>query len=308
MAALRFIDAPGELELATTVEGTPLALAVAAVALVIGGLVIAINVGLLYRQMFLQMHRSESRLRAIADTAVDGTVVIDAQGRVQSFNAAAETHPGLAPQDVVGQNVSIVPDAPSPPLRHDTDIQRYLQGQGGGLIGGDGREVLALRPDGSTVPPSAFPLAACRSRTAIRCLWASSTTSPSAAPWSRSCRPASSACAAPLMASIPGVTFRLPLRRRLHHAVHQRCGDRTDWLNAGLSGRPCQFSPSSRCPEEVGRLLGGVSTAIQEQTAPTSWGWPAGPRRALALGAVGSGRPWWATTARCCRLTASSWT
>jgi len=151
MAALRFIDAPGELELATTVEGTSLALAVAAVALVIGGLVIAINVGLRYRQMFLQMQQSESRLRAIADTAVDGMVMIDAQGRVQSFNAAAECILGWRPDEVVGQNVSILMPEPDR-SRHDTYIQRYLQGQGGGLIGGNGREVLALRPDGSTVP------------------------------------------------------------------------------------------------------------------------------------------------------------
>ena len=41
MAALCFIDAPGELEFVSTVEGTSLALAMAAVALVIGGLVIA---------------------------------------------------------------------------------------------------------------------------------------------------------------------------------------------------------------------------------------------------------------------------
>ena len=151
MAALRFIDVPGELELATTVAGTSLALAVAAVALVIGGLVIAINVGLRYRQMFLQMQQSESRLRAIADTAVDGMVMIDAQGRVQSFNAAAERILGWRPEQVVGQNVSILMPEPDR-SRHDTYIQRYLQGQGGGLIGGNGREVLALRPDGSTVP------------------------------------------------------------------------------------------------------------------------------------------------------------
>ena len=151
MAALRFIDAPGELELATTVEGTSLALAVAAVALVIGGLVIAINVGLRYRQMFLQMRQSESRLRAIADTAVDGMVMIDAQGHVQSFNAAAERILGWRPDEVVGQNVSMLMPEPDR-SRHDTCLQRYLQGQGSGVVGANSREALALRPDGSTVP------------------------------------------------------------------------------------------------------------------------------------------------------------
>ncbi len=86
----------------------------AAVALVIG-LVMAINVGLRYRQMFLQMHQSESRLRAIADTAVDGMVMIDAQGRVQSFNAAAERILGWRPRSVLGQNVSILCPSPTAP-------------------------------------------------------------------------------------------------------------------------------------------------------------------------------------------------
>ena len=151
MAALRFIEAPNELELLAAAEGTPMALAVAAVALVIGVLVIAINAGLRYRQMFLQMRQSESRLRAIADTAVDGMVMIDAQGRVQSFNAAAERILGWRPEDVVGQNVSMLMPEPDR-SRHDTYLQRYLQGQGGGVVGANSREALALRPDGSTVP------------------------------------------------------------------------------------------------------------------------------------------------------------
>ena len=151
MAALRFIEVPNELELLAAAEGTPMALAVAAVALVIGVLVIAINAGLRYRQMFLQMRQSESRLRAIADTAVDGMVMIDAQGRVQSFNAAAERILGWRPEDVVGQNVSMLMPEPDR-SRHDTYLQRYLQGQGGGVVGANSREVLALRPDGNTVP------------------------------------------------------------------------------------------------------------------------------------------------------------
>ncbi len=151
MAALRFIEVPNELELLAAAEGTPMALAVAAVALVIGVLVIAINAGLRYRQMFLQMRQSESRLRAIADTAVDGMVMIDAQGRVQSFNAAAERILGWRPDEVVGQNVSMLMPEPDR-SRHDTYLQRYLQGQGGGVVGANSREVLALRPDGNTVP------------------------------------------------------------------------------------------------------------------------------------------------------------
>ena len=67
-------------------------------------LILSINVGLRYRQMFLQMQQSESRLRAIADTAVDGMVMIDAQGRVQSFNAAAERILGWRPEELIGRS------------------------------------------------------------------------------------------------------------------------------------------------------------------------------------------------------------
>ena len=152
MAALRFIDAPDEPELLAAAAGsTPLALAIAGMAVVIGLLVIAVNASLRYRQMFMKVRQSESRLRAIADTAADGIVMIDARGLVQSFNAAAERILGWHPSEVVGQNVSMLMPEPDR-SRHDGYLQRYLRGQGGSIVGSSSREVQALRRDGSTVP------------------------------------------------------------------------------------------------------------------------------------------------------------
>ena len=151
MAALRFTDAPDALALLAAAESTSLALAVAVVAVAIGLLVVAINAGLRYRQMFMKVRQSESRLRAIAETTVDGIVMIDARGVVQSFNAAAERILGWPAAEVLGQNLSMLMPEPDR-SRHDGYLQRYLAGQGGGVVGGSSREVLALRRDGSTVP------------------------------------------------------------------------------------------------------------------------------------------------------------
>ena len=260
MAALRFIDAPGELELATTVEGTSLALAVAAVALVIGGLVIAINVGLRYRQMFLQMQQSESRLRAIADTAVDGMVMIDAQGRVQSFNAAAERILGWRPEDVVGQNVSILMPEPDR-SRHDTYIQRYLQGQGGGLIGGNGREVLALRPDGSTVPIRISIGRVPLDGDPVFVGFINDLTQRRAMEQELQ---ASEQRLRSLMANIPGVTFRCRYDADWTMLfISDAVTALTGWLPQDFLEGRVNFTQLT-LPEEVDRLWAEVSTAIQE--------------------------------------------
>src|SRR5437016_465061 len=94
------------------------------------------------------LRESEARLRSIIESAVDGIITIDEQGTVQAFNPAAERLFGYGANEVLGRNVKML--MPSPDReQHDAYLERYLT-TGKQKIIGIGREVVALRKDGST--------------------------------------------------------------------------------------------------------------------------------------------------------------
>lgn len=93
---------------------------------------------------------SESRLRAVVDTAVDAIVVIDTKGIVHSYNQAAERMFGFTAAEMVGNSVDrLMPVADA--ARHEHAMGNYLR-SGVARVIGIGREVNGQRKDGSTFP------------------------------------------------------------------------------------------------------------------------------------------------------------
>jgi two-component system sensor kinase FixL len=96
------------------------------------------------------LRSQESHLRSILSTVPDAMVVIDDQGLIVSFSAAAERLFGYQEAELLGVNVSRL--MPSPDReRHDGYLRRYLE-TGEKRIIGIGRVVFAERKDGSTFP------------------------------------------------------------------------------------------------------------------------------------------------------------
>jgi len=92
----------------------------------------------------------EGMLQAVLETAVDGIILIDADGLIMTFNPACERLFGYRPDEVLGRNVKmLMPPAYSD--HHDDYIANYKR-SGEAKIIGVGREVFAQRKDGSVFP------------------------------------------------------------------------------------------------------------------------------------------------------------
>lgn len=92
----------------------------------------------------------EAHLRSIFDTAPEAMIVINEQGIVQSYGAAAERMFHWRPAEVIGRNISMLMPQPFRD-QHDAYVQRYLK-TGEKRIIGIGRIVVGQRKDGSTFP------------------------------------------------------------------------------------------------------------------------------------------------------------
>ncbi len=95
-----------------------------------------------------RLRHSEDSLRRLVDSAPDAIVVTDGDGRIQRANPRVLELLGYTPAELEGMDLKqLMP--PAMASRHD----RYMQGHGSGRRGmtAAGREVQALRKDGSTV-------------------------------------------------------------------------------------------------------------------------------------------------------------
>ncbi|CAC9691733.1 Autoinducer 2 sensor kinase/phosphatase luxQ [Comamonas aquatica] len=127
----------------------PLVLVTAAVCLALGLLALGVNLVVRWSELFAQIRRSEARLRAVVDTAVDGIIMIEGDGRICAFNPAAERLLGWSAAEVLGRNVSMLMP-PTEQQAHDGYLQRHLR-TGATSIIGSGREVHALHKEGEQV-------------------------------------------------------------------------------------------------------------------------------------------------------------
>ncbi len=96
------------------------------------------------------LRESESRNRAILDTAIEAIIVINERGIIESANAMASRMFGWTNEEMVGQNVRMLMPNPDRDA-HDGYIRRFTE-TGEARIIGHSREVMALRKNGATFP------------------------------------------------------------------------------------------------------------------------------------------------------------
>ena len=100
------------------------------------------------RQREAIIAESESRMRAVVNTVVDGIITFDRQGAIENLNPAAARIFGYGPEEALGRNVRMLMPEPFR-SEHDRYLISYLTTGDAKLIG-KGREVTGQRKDGST--------------------------------------------------------------------------------------------------------------------------------------------------------------
>jgi PAS domain S-box-containing protein len=145
MEAARFVGHPS----GGSADTAFLALAISLITIAFTIFVLGANGLLRYRQLFLDLSRSEAWMRALLVTAVDGVITVDRDGTILEFNAAAERIFGWTRTEAVGRNVRML--VPHQEKSEADGLLRLMQtGDLSTIV--QGNEVAGLRKDGSVVP------------------------------------------------------------------------------------------------------------------------------------------------------------
>lgn len=106
----------------------------------------------LARTLALQRSLDENRRRtqAITDNIGDCVVTIDEQGLILSANAVVSIVFGYSPEELVGNNVSLLMPEPDRSA-HDSYLRRYVDGGLPRIVGLPQRQITGQRRDGTTV-------------------------------------------------------------------------------------------------------------------------------------------------------------
>jgi PAS domain S-box-containing protein len=98
----------------------------------------------------IALRRQAAELTSILDTATDGVVVLDAQGRIRSLNQSAEALFGFDPAEVAGKPFSLLLATES-----QRPVNEYIAGMASGGVASimnDGREVIGREAKGRFIP------------------------------------------------------------------------------------------------------------------------------------------------------------
>jgi len=104
-----------------------------------------------FNTMQKKLQARNALIHAIVKYAPNVLVVADKNGLIRSFNPAAEKLFGYTETEAIGQNVRMLVPEPHGSA-HDGYIRRYLETGEAHIIGTRGRELEALKKDGSTFP------------------------------------------------------------------------------------------------------------------------------------------------------------